>query len=208
VTLVEIRDNPKAPTSVRVMCANAILDRAMGRPAQRIEPVVKIASSDPVGDVERLEAEIRQLSKNTFPASARRTKPAAMADKDGSPQAGREMREPVRNSSVTGDSRERPALFNRRHPEWRRPHQKPVQAVLAQSRLVCVYCAPATFSIGAWASPYSTSKMRVWRIARIRSLSVNDSRPRLTDCETNNRTTAHKRRIRRLNLSKANKRPL
>jgi hypothetical protein len=44
----------------------------------------------------------------------------------------REMREPVRNSSVTGDSRERPALFQP-YPEWRRPHQKPVQAILAQS---------------------------------------------------------------------------
>ena len=142
VTLVEIRDNPKAPTSVRVMCANAILDRAMGRPAQRIEPVVKIASSDPVGDVERLEAEIRQLSKNTFPASARRTKPAAMADNDVRPQAGSDMRDPVLTSSVTGDSRERPALFNRRHPIVASPSSKArTGRPSAESAGVRVLCA-------------------------------------------------------------------
>jgi hypothetical protein len=31
-TLVEIRDDPGAPASARVMCAMAILDRAMGKP--------------------------------------------------------------------------------------------------------------------------------------------------------------------------------
>jgi hypothetical protein len=91
MTLVAIRDNENAPPVARVQAARDILDRAMGRPAQRIETVNEIRSDDPVAECAMLEAEIRQLSKNTFPATARRTTPVAMADKDGcegSPQAG------------------------------------------------------------------------------------------------------------------------
>jgi len=62
-TLVEIRDDPLAPANARVMCAMAILDRAMGKPAQRVEPVLKVTSSDPVAEVERLEAEVERLKE-------------------------------------------------------------------------------------------------------------------------------------------------
>jgi hypothetical protein len=68
MTLVAIRDNENAPPVARVQAARDILDRAMGRPAQRIETVNEVRSDNPVAEVERLEAEIRQLSKNAFPA--------------------------------------------------------------------------------------------------------------------------------------------
>jgi hypothetical protein len=58
-TLVEIRDDPKAPAAARVQAARDILDRAMGRPVARVEAVNEVTSSDPVGEVRMLEAEGR-----------------------------------------------------------------------------------------------------------------------------------------------------
>jgi hypothetical protein len=60
-TLVEIRDNPKAPASARVWCAKDILDRALGKPLQRVETAGAVTSEDPVAEVERLEAEVKRL---------------------------------------------------------------------------------------------------------------------------------------------------
>jgi hypothetical protein len=70
MTLVAIRDNENAPPVARVQAARDILDRAMGRPAQRIETVNEVRSDNPVAECAMLEAEIRQLSKNTFPAGS------------------------------------------------------------------------------------------------------------------------------------------
>jgi hypothetical protein len=36
-TLIELRDNPRVPSSSRIACARDILDRALGKPVQRIE---------------------------------------------------------------------------------------------------------------------------------------------------------------------------
>jgi hypothetical protein len=62
-TLVELRDNPKVPASARVQCARDILDRALGKPVQRVEAAGEVRSADPVAEVERLEAEVKQLKE-------------------------------------------------------------------------------------------------------------------------------------------------
>jgi hypothetical protein len=60
-TLIEIRDNPETPASVRAMCCKDILDRSLGKAVQRIEAVGEVTSLDPVAEVERLEAEVKRL---------------------------------------------------------------------------------------------------------------------------------------------------
>jgi hypothetical protein len=61
MTLVEIRDDPKSPKASRVVCARDILDRALGKPIQRVENLNSPESADPVGEVERLEQEVNRL---------------------------------------------------------------------------------------------------------------------------------------------------
>jgi hypothetical protein len=61
MTLVEIRDDPKAPKASRVVCARDILDRALGKPIQRVENLNSAESADPVGEVERLQQEVNRL---------------------------------------------------------------------------------------------------------------------------------------------------
>ena len=60
-TLVEMRDDAEVPAAVRVSCAKDILDRAMGKPTQRVEMSHETVSDDPVAEVERLEQENRRL---------------------------------------------------------------------------------------------------------------------------------------------------
>lgn len=60
-TLIEIRDDPETPASVRAMVCKDILDRSLGKAVQRIETVGEVTSSDPVAECERLEAEVRRL---------------------------------------------------------------------------------------------------------------------------------------------------
>jgi hypothetical protein len=60
-TLIEIRDNPKASSNARVLCARDILDRTLGKPTQRVEVSGESTSLDPVAEVERLEAEVNRL---------------------------------------------------------------------------------------------------------------------------------------------------
>jgi hypothetical protein len=60
-TLVEIRDNPKAPASARVDCARDILDRTLGKAVQRVETAAQVTSEDPVAEVARLESEVKRL---------------------------------------------------------------------------------------------------------------------------------------------------
>jgi hypothetical protein len=55
VTLVEIRDDTKVSASVRSANARDILDRALGKPIQRIEQSNLPTSADPVDEVKRLE---------------------------------------------------------------------------------------------------------------------------------------------------------
>ena len=64
-TLMEIRDNPEAPAAARVQCARDILDRTLGKPVQRIETAGEVTSSDPVAEVERLEAEVKRLREDS-----------------------------------------------------------------------------------------------------------------------------------------------
>ena len=61
MTLVEIRDDEKAPKASRVVCARDILDRALGKPIQRVENLNSAESADPVGEVERLQQEVNKL---------------------------------------------------------------------------------------------------------------------------------------------------
>jgi hypothetical protein len=63
-TLVEIRDNPKVPAAARIASARDILDRALGKPTQRIEAVGMPVSSDPVAEVAQLSEEISRLKKD------------------------------------------------------------------------------------------------------------------------------------------------
>lgn len=57
VTLVEIRDNEKVSAAVRSSNARDILDRALGKPLQRIETSGEVRSDDPVAEAKRLEEE-------------------------------------------------------------------------------------------------------------------------------------------------------
>jgi AcrR family transcriptional regulator len=61
ITLVELRDNEKAPSAVRRASAVDILDRALGKPLQRTETSEAPKSSDPVAEVARLEAQNAHL---------------------------------------------------------------------------------------------------------------------------------------------------
>jgi hypothetical protein len=53
------------PTAARVMCCKEILDRTLGKPAALITPVEEVKSDNPIAEVERLELEIKQLSKGS-----------------------------------------------------------------------------------------------------------------------------------------------
>jgi hypothetical protein len=69
-TLIELRDNPKVPSSSRIACARDILDRALGKPVQRIEATQVTSSEDPCAEVERLEQEVGRMRRdNTVSAS-------------------------------------------------------------------------------------------------------------------------------------------
>lgn len=57
VTLVEIRDEPKTPPAVKRASCVDILDRAFGKPTQRVEHSEDPTSADPVAEVRRLEEE-------------------------------------------------------------------------------------------------------------------------------------------------------
>jgi hypothetical protein len=61
VTLVEMRDNPKVAAACRITCARDILDRALGKPVQRVETTSVPVSDDPVAEVERLEQEVNRM---------------------------------------------------------------------------------------------------------------------------------------------------
>lgn len=67
VTLVELRDNDKVSAAVRSSNAKDILDRALGKPVQRIETSGSVHSDDPVAEAKRLEEENerRRISLST-----------------------------------------------------------------------------------------------------------------------------------------------
>lgn len=69
LTLIEIRDDPKAPQSVRRASAIDILHQVLGKPTQRVEMDATPRSDDPVAEVARLEAENARM-KDTSPASS------------------------------------------------------------------------------------------------------------------------------------------
>ena len=77
VTLVEMRDNPKVPAAARITCARDILDRALGKPTQRVETVAIASSEDPVAEVERLESEVNRLRQDVAPAGIAKLSPGA-----------------------------------------------------------------------------------------------------------------------------------
>ena len=62
-TLVEIRDNPNTPTSLKMRVSQDMLDRSMGKATQRVEMSREITSSDPVAEFNRLESENVRLRK-------------------------------------------------------------------------------------------------------------------------------------------------
>src|SRR4029077_483972 len=64
-TLIELRDNPKVPSSSRIACARDILDRALGKPVQRIEATQVTTSDDPVAEVARLEQEVNRMHRDS-----------------------------------------------------------------------------------------------------------------------------------------------
>jgi hypothetical protein len=70
-TAIEIRDNPQAPSVVRLAAANSLLDRFLGKPTQHIESDTTVHQSKDIAEVDRelaaLQAEERRLcgeSKN------------------------------------------------------------------------------------------------------------------------------------------------
>lgn len=58
VTLIDIRDDESASRRDRLTSAMTILDRALGKPVQRVESSNVPTSSDPVSEVARLEASL------------------------------------------------------------------------------------------------------------------------------------------------------
>lgn len=63
VTLTELRDDKKVSAPVRRVCAVDILDRALGKPVQRIENANAPTSNDPVAEVRRLEEDNARLQR-------------------------------------------------------------------------------------------------------------------------------------------------
>ncbi len=63
-TLVDIRDDPKASKRDRLTSAINILDRALGKPTQRIEQSSIPVSADPVDEVRRLEESLGTASSS------------------------------------------------------------------------------------------------------------------------------------------------
>lgn len=63
VTLVEIRDEPKSGAAVRRASCIDILDRAYGKPLQRVEQTDGTHSDNPVAEVARLEAEVKRRTE-------------------------------------------------------------------------------------------------------------------------------------------------
>lgn len=61
VTLVEIRDDVEAKEATRVAAANAILDRALGRPMQHIQTETVATNTDAQVEMEKLEQELKEL---------------------------------------------------------------------------------------------------------------------------------------------------
>lgn len=61
LTIIEIRDDTKVSSNVRAVCARDILDRTLGKPVQRVETSGTVSSSDPVGEVKRLEENNERL---------------------------------------------------------------------------------------------------------------------------------------------------
>jgi hypothetical protein len=55
ITLIELRDNPEVSPTVKKSVCTEILDRAFGKPLQRVEQTGPPTSTDPVAEVERLE---------------------------------------------------------------------------------------------------------------------------------------------------------
>ena len=63
LTLVELRDNPRVPSTSRICVARDILDRGLGKPVQRVETAHVPVSDDPVAEVQRLEEEVNHLRR-------------------------------------------------------------------------------------------------------------------------------------------------
>lgn len=76
-TLIELRDNKEAPSSVRLASAVNILDRVMGKPTQKIEQDVKTRSDDPVAEAEALEREVLQRRETLLRHTAAHVEGAA-----------------------------------------------------------------------------------------------------------------------------------
>lgn len=55
VTLVELRDGKDTPKAVKRACCTDILDRALGKPLQRVEQTGSPKSDDPVREAQQLE---------------------------------------------------------------------------------------------------------------------------------------------------------
>lgn len=61
LTIIELRDDPKAPASVRRQSATDILHQCLGKPTQRVEMETATVSDDPVAEVAKLEEENKRL---------------------------------------------------------------------------------------------------------------------------------------------------
>lgn len=66
-TLVKLRDDRNTPAAARIQCARDILDRALGKPVQRVETSGIPVSDDPVAEAEALTLEINRLRRETSP---------------------------------------------------------------------------------------------------------------------------------------------
>lgn len=64
ITVLELRDNPKVPASVRLQAAVNLLDRVLGKPTQRVETAnLHVSLPATQEDVEALDVELEKLKK-------------------------------------------------------------------------------------------------------------------------------------------------
>lgn len=68
--LVELRDSPTTPATVRATISFGILHQVLGKPTQRVETKDVPTSDDPVAEVARLEAENLRLQSSSATSHA------------------------------------------------------------------------------------------------------------------------------------------
>jgi transposase-like protein len=71
ITLVELRDSEDVSPTVKLNAAKDILDRALGKPTQRIEATLPQPTTNPADEERQLQIENERLMRSLSPVAAR-----------------------------------------------------------------------------------------------------------------------------------------